>query len=79
MSLRPSKHSNADLTTVAIATVLLGRLQQKRLVNYDGLRTFLVRKRPRAGDLFYEALGLLFLLGLVQYHPKGDSFEYTGK
>jgi hypothetical protein len=76
--LRPSKHSNADLTVVAIAAFILARLKKKRLIAYQVLFDELVARRPLASELFTPAISLLFLFGVVEYRPKGDSFEYTG-
>ena len=37
------------------------------------------KKRVAGGDvLFLPAVSFLFLMGLVEYRPKTDSFEYVG-
>jgi hypothetical protein len=37
------------------------------------------RKSVVGGDvLFLPSLDFLFLMGLVEYHPKTDAFEYVG-
>lgn len=77
--LRPSKHSHPDRTVVNLAFVILKRLRDRRLDDYDGLLAFSRKAVQGADFLFLPALNLLFLLGLVQYHPKTDSFEYVGK
>jgi len=77
--LRPSKHSNADLTVVAVSTFLLNRLRSKRLVGFVELRSELLRRRPLADELFMPAVSLLYLLGLVEYRQKGDALEYVGR
>lgn len=76
--LRPSKHSHPDRTVVSVALLILGRLRARRIDDYDALRAF-VKKGVAGGDvLFLPSLNFLFLLGLVEYHPKTDAFEYVG-
>lgn len=76
--LRPSKHSHPDITVINIAFILLARLKKNRTENYDDLLAFVRKKTDSAEVLFLPSLSLLFLLGLIIYHPKGDQFEYTG-
>nr|WP_025828996.1 ABC-three component system middle component 8 [Acetobacter persici] len=77
--LRPSKHAHPDRTVINVALVLLKRLQTMRLCDYSTLLAF-ARKAISGGDvLFLPALNFLFLLGVVEYHPKTDSFEYVGQ
>lgn len=77
--LSPSKHAKPDQTVVAISTLLLKQLLKKRLVDYDALLHH-ARSSARGGDiLFLPAVNFLFLLGLVEYRPKTDSFEYVGR
>ena len=76
--LRPSKHSHPDRTVVNVAALVLARLRNRRLDEYSSLRGY-VKKAVRGGDfLFLPALNLLFVLGLVEYRPKTDAFEYVG-
>lgn len=38
-----------------------------------------VRKAVAGGDvLFLPSLNCLYLLGLIEYHPKTDAIEYVG-
>jgi hypothetical protein len=76
--LRPSKHAHPDRTVINVALVLLKRLKARRLCDYSGLLAY-ARKAVSGGDvLFLPSLNFLFLLGLVEYHPKTDSLEYVG-
>jgi hypothetical protein len=76
--LRPSKHAHPDRTVVSVALLVLGRLRVQRLCDYDDLRKF-VRKTVIGGDaLFLPSLSFLYLLGLLEYHPKTDALEYVG-
>lgn len=76
--LRPSKHAHPDRTVVHVALLMLTRLRALRLCDYDALLVF-VRKNVAGGDvLFLPSINFLFLLGLIEYHPKTDAFEYVG-
>ena len=78
MMLRPSKHSHPDRTVINVSMLLLGRLKARRVEEYDALKK-LVKKNVSGGDvLFLPAINLLYLLGLVEYRPKTDAFEYLG-
>lgn len=76
--IRPSKHSNPDKTVVSSSTTLLRRLKHRRSVTFDSLREFHSATSPDVDSLFLPALSLLFLLGLVEYRPQNDTFEYVG-
>lgn len=76
--LRPSKHAHPDRTIIHVATLLLAHLKAVRVEEFTPLRR-LVRDMVVGGDhLFLPALDTLFLLGLVEYRPKTDAFEYRG-
>ncbi len=76
--LRPTKHSHPDRTVIYAALKLLTRLRQLRLENYDSLRDY-IKKSTGGGDvLFLPAMSFLYLLGLIEYRPKTDAFEYVG-
>jgi hypothetical protein len=62
---------------VGVALLLLARLRSRRVEEYGSLRV--CARQIVGGDvLFLSALNFLFLLGLVEYRPKTDSFEYLG-
>lgn len=76
--LRPSKHSHPDRTVINISLLLLARLRAFRVDEYDVLRKF-AKKSVVGGDvLFLPALNFLYLMGLIEYHPKTDAVEYVG-
>jgi hypothetical protein len=76
--LRPSKHAHPDRTVINVALLLMKRLKAKRLCDYSSLLAY-ARKAVIGGDvLFLPSLNFLFLMGLVEYHPKTDSLEYVG-
>ena len=78
--LRPTKHSHPDRTVINASTLILARLKKQRLASYAELRQLVRHQIPKGADtLFVPALDLLYLLGLLQYHPKADAFEYTGE
>ncbi len=76
--LRPTKHSHPDRTVVNASLLLLARLKTRRLDDYDSLRSY-TKNAVTGGDvLFLPALSFLYLLGLIDYHPKTDAIEYVG-
>ena len=76
--LRPSKHSHPDRTVINVSRLLLARLKNRRLEDYNDLRMY-AKKAVTGGDiLFLPALNFLFLLGLIEYRPKNDAVEYVG-
>ncbi|HTM81939.1 ABC-three component system middle component 8 [Asticcacaulis sp.] len=77
--LRPSKHAHPDKTVIAVALNLLSRLRNKRLCEYESLRSYSRRSKPGSDPLFLPALNFLYLMGLVEYHPKTDALEYVGR
>lgn len=77
--IQPTKHSHPDQTVMYVATEILSRLKTKRLEGYDELLKFSKRIVIGGEILFLPALNFLFLLGLVTYHQKNDTFEYSGK
>jgi len=79
MSLVPSKHQHPDLTTLAMAGRILVTLRRKRSLGFEALRTKVCSTHSASGPLFVPALLFLYALALADYHPKTDSFVYTGK
>ena len=78
MLLRPTKHSHPDRTVINVSLLLLSRLKDRRVDDYDVLSKF-AKKHVVGGDvLFLPALNFLYLMGLVEYRPKTDAVEYVG-
>lgn len=77
--LKPTKHNHPDQTVLAASTILLRELRKNQVITYDDLKTVLAKKNRSVEFLFTPSLSLLFLVGLVEYLPKVDSFEYVGK
>ena len=76
--LRPTKHSHPDRTVINVSLLILSRLKNRRVDEYDVLRKF-AKSRVVGGDvLFLPALNFLYLMGLVEYRPKTDALEYVG-
>ena len=78
MILRPSKFSNPDQTVINAALVIIVHLRKKRIETYESLRDIVGQKIKGADILFKPAVNFLFLLGLIEYLPKTDTFEYIG-
>jgi hypothetical protein len=76
--LLPTKHSHPDKTIIAISTIILQRLEKVRVEQYDDLLDYLQNKNTDGKYLFLAAMNFLYLLGVVEYHIKTDSFEYIG-
>lgn len=79
MKLFPSKHSNPDQTVLATAVLILKYLRAEQAVTYDDLYEHCRTESTDPSILFGPATGLLYLLGLVEYLPKADLFEYVGE
>ncbi|MCJ8328312.1 MAG: hypothetical protein MJK08_14570 [Campylobacterales bacterium] len=78
MHLLPTKHSHPDKTTIALSTIILKRLKKVRIEQYDNLIEHLSKKNSDTKSLFLSSLNFLYLIGLITYHKKTDSFEYVG-
>jgi len=79
MSLLPTKHSHPDKTTIALAMIIVKRLKRVRIEQYDNLLEFLEKKNNDSKTLFLSSINFLYLMGLIDYHKKTDSFEYVGQ
>lgn len=78
MLLLPNKNAHPDLTILSVSAFLLSILKKCKVQAYSDLYGKLTAHEERASYLFEGALDLLFLLGLIQYHPKNDIVEYVG-
>jgi len=76
--LRPTKHNHPDRTLIFAAFVILKRLKKNRIEQYGKLKKITSKAVDGGEFLFLPALNILFLLGLIEYRPKNDSFEYVG-
>lgn len=77
--LRPSKHMNPDRSVLTLSALLLARLKRTRIEGYSALVDYAKQKTQDGDTLFASAVSLLFILGLVEYRPRTDSFEYVGQ
>ena len=73
----PSKHEHPDLTLLTISAVLLKRIKKAKVESLGDLRAILREHRPEADPMLMPALFLLYLLGLIEYHPKTDTIAYV--
>lgn len=76
--IRPTKHSHPDRTVMNVSMLLLTRLKARRVDEYDDLRKYAKRVVAGGDVLFLPALNFLYLMGLIDYHPKTDALEYIG-
>ncbi|WP_421866630.1 ABC-three component system middle component 8 [Motiliproteus sp.] len=79
MLLTPNKNSHPDLTVIAVSTFLLKKIKSKRVETYSELHSALKKNNEKSAPLMELSLGLLFILGLIEYHEKNDLIEYVGK
>lgn len=76
--LIPNKHSHPDETVVAVAMVVLKELRRHHILTFTQLKLAAAKRSTGVEYLFTPALGLLHILGLVEYLLTIDSFEYKG-
>lgn len=76
--LIPSKHDHPDRTVLNVSAIILKHLRRQRIAAYADLSR-LAKRQVKGGDvLFIPAMDVLYMLGLVEYRRKVDSFEYVG-
>ncbi|MFT5757479.1 MAG: hypothetical protein ACI9LM_002213 [Alteromonadaceae bacterium] len=78
MLLNPNKNADPDLTVMASSAFLLNRLKKNQLETITDLRLLLLENNKDSVSLLEPSLEFLFLLGLIEYHPKNDLIEYKG-
>jgi hypothetical protein len=78
MILRPSKHSHPDRTVVALSTLIVKRLKKRRVEELTSLKKYSKEAVSGGEFLLMNALGFLYVLGIVEYRQKTDSIEYMG-
>ncbi|MGR5078465.1 ABC-three component system middle component 8 [Photobacterium swingsii] len=78
MLLKPNKNANPDLTILAASSLILSRLRKSQFETITDLRVVLHENNKDSTSLLESSLEFLFLLGLVEYHPKNDLIEYIG-
>jgi len=77
--LEPTKFTHPDQTVLAVAALLLERFREQRIESYSDVLAYARSRSQHVDALFVPSLSFLFLLGLIEYRPKVDSFEYVGK
>jgi len=76
--LKPNKHTNPDLTVLNLSSYIIKRLKRTRVKTFEELRTAVINKDSRLEPLLIPSLQFLFLIGVLEYHPKNDVIEYLG-
>lgn len=77
--IKPNKHTNPNAGILAVSMEMLKLLKRYRVITYSDLLGYVSKKNPSGEILFGESLSLLYVLGVIQYHLKTDSFEYVPK
>ena len=67
-----------DRGALATAAYVLRLVRDSRTVSFTKVQTSVEDRFGTAVTVLAPAVSLLFLLGLLEYRPKSDSFEYTG-
>lgn len=78
MLLKPNKNADPDLTIMAASAFLINLLKKNQFQTFTELRLALFDYNKNSVALLELSLEFLFLLDLIQYHPKNDLIEYTG-
>lgn len=76
--LKPNKHSHPDKTVINVSLIIIDKLRKERICKYNALLGHVKEKATGCRSLFLPSLSFLYLVGLIEYHPKTDSFEYVG-
>lgn len=79
ISIKPDKYTHPDKSVVFTAAIILNKLRAERIVGFNLLLGVVKEYTGVDYVLFTPAIHLIYLLGLVEYHPKTDSFEYIGR
>jgi hypothetical protein len=75
--LTPRKSLNLEASVLRISALMLRELQKRGVIEFERLRTLVVRRVGSEGEpVFLSALNFLFLLGRVEYHLKNDTLEF---
>jgi hypothetical protein len=78
--LKPHKHMDLDSSVLRAGAIVLRNVRRRHVADLNTLRQRVFNASGDATDkTFGAALNLLFLLGLIKYHPATDIVEYTGK
>lgn len=79
MIISPNKHTNPNLTTVALTARAIKILSKRRTLPVTDLRKKITSVEDGTDKLFLPCLNLMYLLGLIEYRMKTDTVEYVGK
>ena len=79
IDIRPNKYTHPDKAIISSSSILLKLLMKKKVVSFDKMQNAVADYTKCGNILFLPAISLLYLWGLIEYHPKNDTFEYIGK
>lgn len=73
--IKPDKYLNINISVINISANILKILIKKEIITYDELLMNLINKiSSKVRELYIPSLSFLFLLDLIEYHDKLDSF-----
>jgi len=74
--IAPHKYLNLDLSVLNTGGLILKIMKELNMMKYDELLDKIQLERGEAvKEVFIPALGLLFLLGKIEYHSSMDIIE----
>lgn len=74
--LKPNKHMHPDQTVIYMSYVLLRHIKRVRTETYTKLVDIAKKSVVDGEFLFLPAINFLYLMGVIAYYAKNDSFEY---
>lgn len=79
--LIPYKYMNLEHSVLSVASKILFNIKRYQVISFADLKERVSFSQALVGDndIFVAALNLLFLLELIEYTEKNDSFFFLGK
>lgn len=79
--LIPHKYMNLEHSVISVASKILYNIKRYQVISFADLKKRITFSQTLVGDsdIFVSALNLLFLLELIEYTEKNDSFFFLGK
>jgi len=76
--LRPTKHMNLDISVLRISSCVIDILKKHKMIRHDELLEEVIQSiGSDARIIFVPSISFLYIIGLIDYDLKTDSFVYT--
>jgi len=82
--LKPTKHLQIDKSLIYLASQILRQVEKNTIIEFNVLCDHLKKKYSNESKfleispLIVPSLDLLYILGLIEYYEKTDSFAFCG-